>query len=121
MSSEKRKCTKLHAQFIFDASTRAQLKRIACHKGCSATRRITAVRHGPEAVLRRGIAATTRVSAVTGNHNNWCTEMNDETTLQSIARSGPPEEFSLIGRARRRAHLPQAIPSVFPVYRVVMV
>jgi hypothetical protein len=47
--------------------------------------------------------------------------MNDETTLQSIARSGPPEEFSLIGRARRRAHLPQAIPSVFPVYRVVMV
>jgi hypothetical protein len=27
--------TKLHAQFIFDASTRAQLKRIACHKGCS--------------------------------------------------------------------------------------
>jgi hypothetical protein len=27
--------TKLRAQFIFDASTRAQLKRIACHKGCS--------------------------------------------------------------------------------------
>ena len=29
--------TKLRAQFIFDASTRAQLKRIACHKGCSVT------------------------------------------------------------------------------------
>jgi hypothetical protein len=27
----------LRAQFIFDASTRAQLKRIACHKGCSVT------------------------------------------------------------------------------------
>jgi hypothetical protein len=25
---------KLRAQFIFDASTRAQLERIACHKGC---------------------------------------------------------------------------------------
>jgi hypothetical protein len=29
--------TKLRARFIFDASTRAQLKRIACHKGCSVT------------------------------------------------------------------------------------
>jgi hypothetical protein len=29
--------TKLRAQFIFNASTRAQLKRIACHKGCSVT------------------------------------------------------------------------------------
>jgi hypothetical protein len=29
--------TKLGAQFIFDASTRAQIKRIACHKGCSVT------------------------------------------------------------------------------------
>jgi hypothetical protein len=31
--------TKSRAQFIFDASTRAQfkLKRIACHKGCSVT------------------------------------------------------------------------------------
>jgi hypothetical protein len=29
--------TKLRAQFIFDASTKAQLKRIACHKGCSVT------------------------------------------------------------------------------------
>jgi hypothetical protein len=29
--------TKLRAQFIFDTSTRAQLKRIACHKGCSVT------------------------------------------------------------------------------------
>ena len=28
---------KLCPQFIFDASTRAQLKRIACHKGCSVT------------------------------------------------------------------------------------
>jgi hypothetical protein len=27
--------TKMPAQFIFDASTRAQLKRIAWHKGCS--------------------------------------------------------------------------------------
>jgi hypothetical protein len=34
-SSEKRKRHKLRAQFIFDASTRVQLKRIACHKGCS--------------------------------------------------------------------------------------
>jgi hypothetical protein len=29
--------TKLRAQFIFDVSTRAQLKRIATHKGCSVT------------------------------------------------------------------------------------
>jgi hypothetical protein len=29
--------TKLRAQFIFDASTRAQLKRIGRHKGCSVT------------------------------------------------------------------------------------
>jgi hypothetical protein len=29
--------TKLRAQFIFDASTRAQLKRIGHHKGCSVT------------------------------------------------------------------------------------
>ena len=29
--------TKLRAQFIFDASTKAQLKRIARHKGCSVT------------------------------------------------------------------------------------
>jgi hypothetical protein len=29
--------TKLCAQFIFDASTRAQLKRIGRHKGCSVT------------------------------------------------------------------------------------
>jgi hypothetical protein len=29
--------TKLRAQFIFQASTRVQLKRIACHKGCSVT------------------------------------------------------------------------------------
>jgi uncharacterized phage protein gp47/JayE len=29
--------TKLRAQFIFDAATRAQLNRIACHKGCSVT------------------------------------------------------------------------------------
>jgi hypothetical protein len=29
--------TKLGAQFIFDAGARAQLKRIACHKGCSVT------------------------------------------------------------------------------------
>jgi hypothetical protein len=29
--------TKLRAQFIFDASTSAQLKRIACHKGRSVT------------------------------------------------------------------------------------
>jgi hypothetical protein len=29
--------TKLRAQFIFDASTRAQLKRLARHKGCSVT------------------------------------------------------------------------------------
>jgi hypothetical protein len=29
--------TKLCAQFIFDASTRAQLKRIAYRKGCSVT------------------------------------------------------------------------------------
>jgi hypothetical protein len=28
---------KLRAQFIFDASSRAQLKRIACHKNCSVT------------------------------------------------------------------------------------
>jgi hypothetical protein len=27
----------LRAHSIFDASTRAQLKRIACHKGCSVT------------------------------------------------------------------------------------
>jgi hypothetical protein len=27
--------TKLRAQFIFYASTKVQLKRIACHKGCS--------------------------------------------------------------------------------------
>jgi hypothetical protein len=26
--------TKVRAQFIFDASTRAQLKRIGCQKGC---------------------------------------------------------------------------------------
>jgi hypothetical protein len=25
---------------------------------------------------------------ITGNHNNRCTEMNDQATLQSIARSG---------------------------------
>jgi hypothetical protein len=35
--SENENGTKLRAQFIFDASTRAQLKRIACHKGCSVT------------------------------------------------------------------------------------
>jgi hypothetical protein len=29
--------TRLRAQFIFDVSTRAQLRRIACHKGCSVT------------------------------------------------------------------------------------
>jgi hypothetical protein len=29
--------TKLRAQFIFDANTRAQLKRIGCHKRCSLT------------------------------------------------------------------------------------
>ena len=29
--------TKLRAQFIFEARTRAQLKRIGCHKGCSLT------------------------------------------------------------------------------------
>jgi hypothetical protein len=29
--------TKMRAQFIFDASTRAQLKRIGCHKGSSMT------------------------------------------------------------------------------------
>jgi hypothetical protein len=29
--------TKLRAQFILGASTMAQLKRIACHKGCSVT------------------------------------------------------------------------------------
>ena len=29
--------TKLRAQFIFDASTNSQLKRIACHKDCSVT------------------------------------------------------------------------------------
>jgi hypothetical protein len=29
--------TKFRAQFIFDASTRAQLKRFACQKGCSVT------------------------------------------------------------------------------------
>jgi hypothetical protein len=29
--------TKLRAQFIFDASTKAQLKRIGRHKGCSVT------------------------------------------------------------------------------------
>jgi hypothetical protein len=28
---------KSRAQLIFDASTRAQLKPIACHKGCSVT------------------------------------------------------------------------------------
>jgi hypothetical protein len=34
--------TKLRAQFIFDATTRAQLKRIACDKGCSVTSLIKA-------------------------------------------------------------------------------
>jgi hypothetical protein len=29
--------TKMRAQFIFDASTRAQLKRIGRHKGCAVT------------------------------------------------------------------------------------
>jgi hypothetical protein len=29
--------TKLRAQFIFEDGTRAQLKRIACHMGCSVT------------------------------------------------------------------------------------
>jgi peptidyl-tRNA hydrolase len=36
--SEKRKTgTKLRAQLILDGSTGPQLKRIACHKGCSVT------------------------------------------------------------------------------------
>jgi hypothetical protein len=78
----------------FEATTKAKLLRLAHHRNCSVPALIgdlaapgdgTAVRQGPQAVLRRGIAAATRVSTVTGNHNNRCTEMNDQATMRSIA------------------------------------
>ena len=52
--------TKLRAQFIFDASTRAQLKRIAGHKGCSVTSLIkkwaaSAERRGDDTAVRQGL------------------------------------------------------------------
>jgi hypothetical protein len=45
--------TKLRAQFIFDASTRAQLKRIACRKGCSMTSLIKEGAAGAERRITR--------------------------------------------------------------------
>src|SRR5215475_10065454 len=41
--------TKLRAQFIFDASTRAQIRRIACHRGCSVT---SLIKEAPSAERR---------------------------------------------------------------------
>jgi hypothetical protein len=102
----------------------ARRNRIACHKGCSVTslinewaasaeRRIT-LGQSPEAVLRRAIAATTRVRTVTSNHNNRCTEMSDQTTLETIARSRRRKNLPLICRAAARI-------CSMSVYRVVMV
>jgi hypothetical protein len=75
--------TKLCAQFIFDAGTRAQLKRIACHKGCSVTSLIKSGRRalsagsllalgqGAKAILRWRIEESSPISAVIRyNQNN---------------------------------------------------
>jgi hypothetical protein len=65
----------------------------------SAERRLAAQLSGKAgAVLRRGIAATTRVSTVTGNHNNRCTEMNDQANrYRAVARYLDSETACLDG------------------------
>jgi antitoxin HigA-1 len=80
---------KTREHFFPEATIKAKLLRLARHRKCSvpaligdlassAERRVgIADRQGPEPVLRRKIATTTRVSTVTGNHNSRCTEKPD--------------------------------------------
>ena len=95
---------KLRAQFIFDASTKAQLKRIACHKGSSVTslikewaasaeRRITHQLSGKaaKAVLRWRIDESSPMSTVISvTRTTRCA--NERTGHIAIHRAfGPPD------------------------------